>query len=275
MFLNLRLTALAIAVAPAWARVRVAPRGSPLPSPTNAFGAPIGGASDLPEPTSAPDFANRAKAFAGFDGDRLTVRITNAFGWDLPISYQSNRGSPTIIGNPSTNTFLAGSNTQVVVTRNFAGAIFIGKSFDPANSKIEISFSPPQNYRPGVDVSYVDGYSVPITCSCGGVPVTGCNIPLFLQGRTCPQPGPGDKVICYNPKKVINNGPADPFFQPCQGAAYTYPNDHTANAFGKCDSGDIQCCVGISCPRPGQQHGKRDLEDWGFGNETEIPAGIS
>lgn len=126
-----------------------------------------------------------------------------------------------------------------------SGAIFIGKSFDPANSKIEISFSPPQNYRPGVDVSYVDGYSVPITCSCGGVPVTGCNIPLFLQGRTCPQPGPGDKVICYNPKKVINNGPADPFFQPCQGAAYTYPNDHTANAFGKCDSGDIQCCVGV------------------------------
>ncbi|KAL8985264.1 MAG: hypothetical protein Q9205_001000, partial [Flavoplaca limonia] len=156
-------------------------------------------------------------------------------------------GSPTIIGNPSTNTFLAGSNTQIVVTRNFAGAIFIGKSFDPANSKIEISFSPPQNYRPGVDVSYVDGYSVPITCSCGGVPVTGCNIPLFLQGRTCPRPGPGDKVICYNPKKVVDNGPADPFFQPCQGAAYTYPNDHTANGFGKCDSGDIQCCVGFLC----------------------------
>ncbi|KAL8755492.1 MAG: hypothetical protein Q9199_003602 [Rusavskia elegans] len=246
MLVSLSLTALAIAIAPAWARGRLALRGSPIPSPTSTFGTAIGGALDLPEPTIAPDLANRAKEVGAFDGDRLTVKITNAFGWDLPISYQSNVGSPTIIGNPSTNTFLAGSNTQVVVTRNFAGAIFIGKSFDPANSKIEISFNAPQGYRPGVDVSYVDGYSVPITCSCGGVPVTGCNIPLFRTGRTCPQNGPGDKVICYNPKKLINAGPADPFFQPCQGAAYTYPDDHRANAYGKCDGGDIQCCVGVS-----------------------------
>ncbi|KAI4105227.1 MAG: hypothetical protein LQ339_003558 [Xanthoria mediterranea] len=249
MIFSLYLTALAIAIVPVWARGRLAPRGSPSPSPTSIFGTAVGGAFDQRKPTFAPVLANMAKNMAkeagAFNGDRLTVKITNAFGWDLPISYQSNVGSPTIIGNPSTNTFLAGSNTQVVVTRNFAGAIFIGKSFDPANSKIEISFSAPQGYRPGVDVSYVDGYSVPITCSCGGVPVTGCNIPLFRTGRTCPQNGPGDKVICYNPKKTINGGPADPFFQPCQGAAYTYPEDHAANAYGKCDNGDIQCCVGV------------------------------
>ncbi|KAL8948849.1 MAG: hypothetical protein Q9183_007651, partial [Haloplaca sp. 2 TL-2023] len=117
------------------------------------------------------------------------------------------------------------------------------KNYDPANSKIEVSFKSNQNWRPGLDVSYVDGYGVPITCSCSGVPVTGCNIPLFQRG-TCPRQGPGDRAICYNPKKTVVGGPADPFFQPCQGAAYTYPDDHTANAFGKCDSGNIQCCVG-------------------------------
>ncbi|KAL8658867.1 MAG: hypothetical protein Q9226_000730 [Calogaya cf. arnoldii] len=271
--LSLHLATLAIVIAPAWARGRLALRGSRIPSPTYAFGTPIADLVDLPEPTAAPDLANRANQVPA---ERLTVRITNAFGLDLPISYQSGEGSPTIIGNPSTNTFLANSNTEVVVTRGFHGSLFIGKSFNPANSKIEISWSPPQNYRIGLDVSYVDGYSVPITCSCAGVPVTGCNIPLFLQGRTCPQPGGGDKVICYNPKKFgADNGPADPFFQPCKGSAYTYPNDHGANAYGFCDSGDIQCCVGPRCPKPGKQHGKRSLEELSFGNYTEVPAGIA
>ncbi|KAL8906494.1 MAG: hypothetical protein Q9171_006255 [Xanthocarpia ochracea] len=273
MLLNLCLTTLAVAITPTWAaRGRIVPRGSPIPSPTYAA---IGGALDLPEPTSGPKLSNKAKEVGAFNADRVTIRITNAFGWNLPISYNSNAGSPTIIGNPPAGTLLADTNTNVVVPRNFAGAIFIGKTFNPANSKIEVSFSSPQDYRPGLDVSYVDGYSVPITCSCGGLPVTGCNIPLFRTGRTCAQQGPGDKVICYNPRKTVDAGPADPFFQPCQGAAYTYPNDHQANAFGKCDNGDIQCCVGIGCSSPRQQHGKRSFEEWRSGNETEIPAGLA
>ncbi|KAL8724210.1 MAG: hypothetical protein Q9166_008076 [cf. Caloplaca sp. 2 TL-2023] len=240
------LTAVALAISPALARGRVAPRGSPGPSPTYTFDTAVGGASGLPLATPAPNLSDKAKEDSALDADRLTVRITNAFGLDLPISYNSNAGSPTIIGNPLSGTFRAAANTNVVVPRNFAGAIFIGKTFDPANSKIEVSFSAPQGYRPGLDVSYVDGYGVPITCSCAGVPFTGCNIPLFRTGRTCPRQGPGDRVICYNPKKTVNGGPADPFFQPCQGSAYTYPDDHAANAFGKCDNGDIQCCVGVS-----------------------------
>ncbi|KAL8954923.1 MAG: hypothetical protein Q9193_007011 [Seirophora villosa] len=74
----------------------------------------------------------------------------------------------------------------------------------------------------------------------------------------------------------VPDGPADPFFQPCQGAAFTYPNDHGANAFGKCDGGDIQCCVGINCPRPSLQHDTGDLlEMSGYTNETETPAGLN
>ncbi|KAL8935180.1 MAG: hypothetical protein Q9216_005550 [Gyalolechia sp. 2 TL-2023] len=247
-------------------------RGSPLPSPSYTYGTAIGGALDLPEPTGPPDPAQRAKAL---DVDQLTVRITNSFGFDLPISYNSNQGSPTIIGNPGAGIFRRAQSTNLALPRNFAGAVFIGKTYDPANSKIEVSFDPVSGYRPAVDVSYVDGYGIPITCSCSGVTVTGCNIPLFRTGRTCKNQGPGDRVICYNPKKTVNDGPADDFFQPCQGAAYTYPNDHTANGFGKCDAGNIQCCVGVPCPSPRQQHGKRDLLDLlGYGNETEIPDGL-
>ncbi|KAL8711868.1 MAG: hypothetical protein Q9220_003812 [cf. Caloplaca sp. 1 TL-2023] len=235
------LMTLALAIGPSTSR-RLVPRGSPLPtSPAPTLGIAIGGALDMPTPTAAPDFAFRAPAL---NADQLTVRITNSFGFNLPISYNSNAGSPGIIGNPGAGIF--GQSTAIVVPRNFAGAIFIGKTYDPANSKIEVSFESPQGYRPGLDVSYVDGYGIPITCSCDGIPVTGCNIPLFRTGRTCPQQGPGDRVICYNPKVNVENGPADYFFQPCQGSAFTYPADQGANAYGRCDSGNIQCCVGVS-----------------------------
>ncbi|KAL9011848.1 MAG: hypothetical protein Q9173_003351 [Seirophora scorigena] len=268
---------MALALAPALAVRPHTPRGSPHPSPTfpvHTYGAAVGGPLDLPEPTEAPRPANIANAL---DAPFLTVKVYNGFGQRLPISYNSNRGSPTIVGNPGPGTLAMAQNTAIAVPRDFAGAIFIGQIYDPANSKIELSFNAPQGYRPGLDVSYVDGYSVPIVCSCNGIPVTGCNIALFRTGRTCPRQGPGgDRRLCYNPKRNIPDGPADPFFQPCQGAAFTYPNDHTANAFGKCDSGDIQCCVGVNCPRPSLQHGKGDLLEMSdYTNETEIPAGLN
>jgi len=50
------------------------------------------------------------------------------------------------------------------------------------SSKIEGSFIVPEDTTViilDIDISYVDGYSVPITCSSGGITVTGCNIELF------------------------------------------------------------------------------------------------
>ncbi|KAI4127521.1 MAG: hypothetical protein LQ338_003179 [Usnochroma carphineum] len=273
MVLVTQLLAVALTIAQASAIRPREPRGSPNRTPSYAYRTMNDHALNMPEPTGAPDFANRAK---GLDAPYLTVKVSNAFGYDLPISYNSNAGSPTIAGNPGAGIIANTQNTALAFPRDFAGAIFIGKTYDPANSKIEVSFSAPQNYRPGLDVSYADGYGVPITCSCSGIPVTGCNIPLFRTGRTCANQGPGDRVTCYNPQKTVPDGPADYFFQPCQGAAYTYPNDHTANAFGKCDSGDIQCCVGVGCPSPSQQQGKHDLlQMLGYANETEIPAGLA
>ena len=67
------------------------------------------------------------------------------------------------------------------------------------------------------------------------------------------------------------NGPASPFFAPCAGAAYTYPNDNAANSYGQCNTGVINCCVGPTCPAPARQPGKRELSDvakrhfWGRG----------
>lgn len=95
----------------------VARRGSPLPhAPTYTYGTAIGGALDPPKPTSPPDPHDLAK---GLDAPELTVHITNSYGTPLPISYNSNAGSPTIIGDPGPD--ILAESTDVVVPRDFAG----------------------------------------------------------------------------------------------------------------------------------------------------------
>lgn len=221
-----------------------------------------GGAID-PLATRAPNVGPKP-AFAG--GPDLTINVVNSFGVPLSIFYGSNAGGPSPVGNPGYGALT--SSTKVLFPSGWAGRITIGKNYDAQGSKIEASLSPP-NYVPDVDISYVDGYSVPITCSCSGVAVAGCNIQLFNYGHTCPNQGPGP--VCYNPEQGVPDGPATPFFQPCAGAAYTYPKDDLANSYGKCNSGVINCCVGTKCPAPARQHGKRELSDvarrhfWGRG----------
>ena len=209
-------------------------RRSALSSSTT-LGTASGGALD-PVATHPPAFGPKP-AFAG--GPDLTINVVNSFGSPLSIFYGSNVGAPTPVNNPGSGTL--SSSTQVLFPSGWAGRITIGGNFDPKGSKIEASYSSP-NYVPDVDISYVDGYSVPISCSCYGVAVTGCNskpryhipsaqskvadlgktVQLFNDGHTCPSQGPGP--ICYNPAEDVPNGPAPPFFAPCAGAAYTYPN---------------------------------------------------
>ena len=142
--------------------------------------------------------------------------------------------APTTIG--------AGSSTFYSFPTGWAGRILVGKTNDPANSKIEGSITG----SPDMDVSYVDGYSVPIVCSSGGM-VSGCNTELFgLNGNTCNQNVDiSDFEICTNPARNLNDGPADSFFEACQGKAYTYPNDNDAN-YSNVDF-TTNCCIGTEC----------------------------
>lgn len=137
------------------------------PTPT-ALGTAYGGALD-PQATHPPNFGPKP-AFAG--GPDLTINVINSFGSPLSIFYGSNAGAPTPLENPGSGTLAY--STQVLFPSDWAGRITIGQNYDPKGSKIEASFSGP-NYVPDVDVSYVDGYSVPISCECEGVAVTGCN----------------------------------------------------------------------------------------------------
>ena len=133
------------------------------------LGTASGGALD-PIATRPPHVGPKP-AFAG--GPDLTINVVNSFGVPLSIFYASNAGAPTPVGNPGYG--VLASSTRVLFPSNWAGRITIGKNYDAQGSKIEASLSPP-NYVPDVDISYVDGYSVPISCSCSGVTVAGCNI---------------------------------------------------------------------------------------------------
>lgn len=124
-----------------------------------ALGTASGGALD-PLATRPPQVGARP-VFAG--GPDLTINIVNSFGSPLSIFYGSNAGAPTPVGNPGSG--MLTSSTKVLFPSDWAGRITIGKNYDPLGSKIEASYSSP-NYVPDVDISYVDGFSVPISCSC-------------------------------------------------------------------------------------------------------------
>ena len=117
-----------------------------------------------------------------FSGD-LLLNIVNKQGYALSVFYGSNAGGPSIVGNPGSGALAASATTQVAVPTEFAGRVTIGPDYDPNGSKIEWNWI----NVPDVDVSYVDGYSIPITCSCQGTAVTGCNkgkSSAFLSSRT-------------------------------------------------------------------------------------------
>ena len=159
------------------------------------------------------------------------------------VSYSWSGGSGTTTGCLS-----LGSNFEgQVAVGGSGGTIFEGN---------------PSGY---FDVSFILGWSVPMVCSNGGAK-TGCSIDLSSehscpdqQGSICKNPtGPGGSHDpgSYNgcasctPWCYACSAP-DPFFQPCSGAAYTYPYDDGATVGPA--SGAIQCCIGTGCGSTGRE----------------------
>ena len=199
----------------------------------------------VPTPTTTPAPIGGGDGEGdGIGGGAQTFSIVNSYSVALSLVFDSNAGGPDPMGgNIAPTTIGAGSTTFYSFPTGWAGRISVGKTTHPANSKIEGSITG----SPDMDVSYVDGYSVPIVCSSGGM-TSGCNTELFgLNGNTCNQNVDiSGFEICENPARQFENGPAYPFFAACQGKAYTYPKDDGANYYNV----DIitHCCIGTDCP---------------------------
>ena len=214
----------------------------------------LGDGHSTPASSSAPvTSAPHPVSTTGTDGSAnyMTISITNVYGSQLSLSFLSNAGAPASVGNPSATVLPDKLLTQYAFPTGWAGRIYVGSNTDYRSSKIEGSLTGP----PDIDISYVNGYSVPIPCSSEGIAVSGCNIDLFKQpGITCNNQVDGP--VCLNPAQNIADGPAPPFFKACAGAAYTYPNDNTANV-SNLKSNLVSCCIGTSCQAPSRQLLKR------------------
>ena len=178
-------------------------------------------------------------------GCEMTIAITNSYGAQLSLSFGLNAGFPPPLGNPQPTILPDSSSTQYLYPTGWTGRVDVGPNLSPYGSKIEGSFTG----LPDIDVSYVDGYSVPITCSSLGVAVTGCNIDLFKEA-TCENQVDGP--VCLNSAVNLADGPPPCFFAPCAGAAYTFPNDNEANT-SNLGSNLVSCCIGTTCEAPSRQ----------------------
>lgn len=199
----------------------------------------------------------------------MTIAIHNYWTAPLSVSYFQNSDSPSAVGAPKPAPL--GTTTQVVFPTNWAGRIVIGKTTDADGSKIEGSTTVWND----IDVSYVDGFSVPIVCSNATAPVTGCNINLWDVSGPCNNTV-GEDAVCLNPMQGVPNGPADPWFLPCQGVAYTFPNDNVAND-GNTGTSNVSCCIGteeMGCRAPAMQGKGNDQASKRALQAPEKPLGL-
>ncbi|KAI1383073.1 uncharacterized protein F4822DRAFT_91835 [Hypoxylon trugodes] len=103
-----------------------------------------------------------------------------------------------------------------------------------------------------VDVSYVDGFTVPMVCECNNQVVLGCNLDLH---EVCPDNLKVNEKTCANPYREQSGRPGDAnIFKDCEKMAYTYPTDDEATKWNipGC-SRNLMCCIGTACKNhPGQ-----------------------
>ena len=228
------------------------PVQTPSHTPTNALAKEATIGTDATTATAPATMVTAAPPPVAGNGV-LTISIVNKWPAPLSIAYGDNAGSPNAIGSPQAAPL--GTATTVVYPTGWAGRIYLGTINHPANSKIEGSTTGAND----IDISYVDGYSVPITCMAKDTAISGCNIDLWENDEPCPkQVADQDKAVCLNPQQNVPDGPAISWFQACQGAAYTFPNDNVAND-GNTGTPEVTCCIGTAaqgCTQAPERQGK-------------------
>ncbi|KAK7738385.1 hypothetical protein SLS53_006200 [Cytospora paraplurivora] len=213
----------------------------------------------MPTVTPPPSLERREDARGP---KRLTITIENKMNEPLSTSYVTNPGAPTLLrGDEQPSTMAASATTSIVVPSGWAGNIAMGLAkyaMTGDTSLIEGSLTKQMDnpyLSVDIDVSYVNGFSVPITCSCNAdnTVLSGCNLDLWSLGECSGSAGTENgEGACANPLRSYDrdNMTATKFFLPCQGAAFTWARDH-ANSNEGCQSGKVTCCVGTGkdgCP---------------------------
>jgi len=208
--------------------------------------------SSIVSVTSASDAESTATTDGS--GNYMTISMINMYDNQLSLFFGSNADDSSSIDNPSAIILSDNVFTQYAFPTEWAGRVYVGSNLNLDGSKIEGSYTG----SPDIDVSYVNGYSVPITCSFEGTAVFGCNVDLFKQ----PSISCNDQVddsVCLNSAQNIANELASSFFAACAGAAYIYPNDNDVNV-SNLKSILVSCCVDASCQALSRQSKRNNTQ---------------
>ncbi|KAL9016100.1 MAG: hypothetical protein Q9185_006536 [Variospora sp. 1 TL-2023] len=173
------------------------------------------------------------------------------------------RFNPPVAGNPTTGTI---SSCPVwTFPPGWSGRVHVGGGPGaPFGSTLYEGIVRPSDGTGVMDVSFVEGFSVPMVCTDNGNGfVAGCGIDLFQEDEDnpCPTGGrPGG--VCANPQGPGGHrdsavrwceacSPPDPFFAPCAAAAIVFPTDDDGT--DGISSLDITCVVGETEQRTGRE----------------------
>ncbi|KAI1410893.1 hypothetical protein F5Y13DRAFT_191973 [Hypoxylon sp. FL1857] len=191
------------------------------------------------------------------DNSNYTVTLINSHTAPVVTIHGQGAGSPTAVGKDNEPHTMSQSETATfALPTGWSGRVamyedgYIG-DLDRA-TLLEGSFvkGASQQAVIALDVSYVDGFTVPLVCDCNNTVVIGCNLDLHPM---CPDDSKRNAKQCANPNREFKVGvpPTNPF-KDCQGLAYTYPQDDLATKY------DIAGCSWPVIPqkRQGQEFGR-------------------
>ncbi|KAI0508487.1 hypothetical protein F5B22DRAFT_649980 [Xylaria bambusicola] len=203
------------------------------------------------QPTMMPAAVNPATLTRG----EYVVTLVNSHTADITTAHNQNLGAPTAIQDGG-SIVESGSTAIFAVPTGWAGRVAMAEAgvlIRDRASLLEGSFIHDEGLgaaRIALDVSYVDGFTVPIVCQCNDKVVVGCNLDLLDM---CPADYRINYGTCINPHRDEMNIGTN-FFHECAAMAYTFPTDDRATVWGVegCEA-SIKCCVGTACaPHPRQ-----------------------
>ncbi|KAI1505241.1 hypothetical protein F5X99DRAFT_275644 [Biscogniauxia marginata] len=236
--------------------ISIAPVALAMPSKNHGSGATLKN-SPNPLPSSGAQ-AQAAVKTKTLSRSEYVLTVVNLHTAALSTEHHNNNGTPTAIKEfEEPHTIGVGASAILAVPTGWAGRIAITEATYPINDRaslIEGSFliqnsvpsSPTKDAKFALDVSYVDGFTVPVVCLCGGKVMLGCNLDL---NEMCPDQYRLNATTCINPHRDGKVQGVENIFKDCSPMAYTLPGDAlgTINGFPGNES-SVTCCVGTACP---------------------------
>ena len=126
--------------------------------------------------------------------NQMTITMINMFDHDMFLFFDLNADGFFLIKNSSFTTLNNNDFTQYAFLIGWAGRIGVSPNLNSNANKIEASYT--ESFD--LNVSYVDDYSVLITCFFDDISITDCNIDFFKQSKIqCDDEI--ERFICLNP----------------------------------------------------------------------------